>query len=135
MKHKYWVVIVVLVSLPLICWLNWIRGHEFARSRRAPFTLVIRQAPQKRFWFNLLTYWIDSGEHRSTTAFSFAVYSDYQAYPITSFSTPDSAFDNWKTVQVTWITASRFSVACNDSERVTCEIHEEQRGVTWRRKH
>lgn len=132
MKRNGWkVVLVVALLLPVLWWMKWIRGQEVAQSRHQYHTVIIHQAPQQRFWFNLIGYLVDSGEYRSTLVYNFTVYSDYQSAPITSFSTPNAAFDPWKTANVKWLGSNHFIINFNNFGTFDCKF-EQGRSVTWR---
>ena len=133
MKLKFWIaVLLVAVLLPILWWIKWTRGHDVVRSRHEYHTVIIHKAPQRRFWFNLIDYLVDVGEVRSTQVYSFRVYSNSQASPITSFSTTDIAFDPWKTAAVKWLGPRHFIIILNNIDTYECKFGTVKGVATWR---
>lgn len=134
MRRNYWKALsIVILVLPVLWWVRWTRGQEVARSRHEHYTVVIHQAPQPRFWFNLIGYWADSGEYRSTLIYSFTVYSDHKTAPITSFSTPNTAFESWETatIKVKWRSSDHFVIRFDNFDTFDCKF-EQGRSAVWR---
>lgn len=122
----------VAVCFPVVWWVKWIDGREVVRSHHAHHTIIIRQAPQQRFWFNPIDYFVDRAEVRSALVYSFEVYADSHSQPIALFSETDASFDPWKNASVKWIGPKHFVVKFNRIDTFECKF-EQPTGATWRR--